>query len=396
MIRLAYVVSHPIQYQAPMLRRIAAEPDIDLTVLFGSDFSAHGYADQGFGVEVKWDVPLLDGYRYEFLPSLRDNGTVGVMAPISYGLLRRLRGFDALWVHGYASINSLHAMLAARLLGIPVLVRAESWTGDRARTGAKLIAKRLWFNMLRHLIDGALAIGTLNAAYWRHYLGADFPIFSMPYAVDNAYFQQRSAEAVGENATLATELGLDPSRPVILFASKLQPRKHCDHLIEAYLSFTAGSTLSPYLLIAGDGEQRAALEQRVRQAGREEDIRFLGFRNQSELPRFLALASVFVLPSRHEPWGLIVNEAMNAGGAVIVSSDCGCQPDLVTDGIEGCVFPVGDIPALADALARVFRTPETARAMGKNALARIGTWSFEEDVRGLRQALATVTRKIVP
>src|SRR5215472_17914387 len=107
-IRLAYLVSHPIQYQAPLLRRIAQEPDIDLTVFFGSDFSVRDYKDEGFGVGVKWDVPLLDGYRHEFLPVLRDNATVSVTTPLNYGIARRLRGvsgkpgFDVLWVHGYA------------------------------------------------------------------------------------------------------------------------------------------------------------------------------------------------------------------------------------------------------------------------------------------------------
>src|SRR5476649_2312932 len=80
-IRLAYLVSHPIQYQAPLLRRIAQEPDIDLTVLFGSDFSVRGYKDEGFGVGVKWDVPLLEGYQYEFLPVLRDKATVSITSP---------------------------------------------------------------------------------------------------------------------------------------------------------------------------------------------------------------------------------------------------------------------------------------------------------------------------
>src|SRR3984957_9971855 len=89
-VRLAYLVSHPIQYQAPLLRRIAQEPDIDLTVFYGSDFSVRGYKDEGFGVGVKWDVPLLDGYRHEFLPKLRDNGTQGIFSPISRGIAGRL------------------------------------------------------------------------------------------------------------------------------------------------------------------------------------------------------------------------------------------------------------------------------------------------------------------
>ena len=86
------------------------------------------------------------------------------------------------------------------------------------------------------------------------------------------------------------------------------------------------------------------------------------------MPRFFDLATVFVLPSRHEPWGLIVNEVMNAGRAVIVSDEVGCQPDLVEDGVEGCVFPAGDVAALTDALRRVLATPETAACNGAAGL----------------------------
>jgi glycosyltransferase involved in cell wall biosynthesis len=394
-------VSHPIQYQAPLLRRIAQEPDIDLTVFFGSDFSVRDYKDEGFGVGVKWDVPLLEGYRHEFLPVLRENADPGVLSPLNYGILSRLRGskdvacFDVLWVHGYSSVNALQAMLAAKALGIPVLVRAEPWLGDRDRSGPTLAAKRLFFKLLRELVDGVLPIGTLNAEYWRHYLGEDFPLFQMPYAVDNRYFQSRCIEAREGSAALRNELNLDPTRPVILFASKLQHRKRCADLLNAYknLSPGASSELDPYLVIVGDGEERVALEKLTAEYGLG-GVRFCGFRNQSELPQFFAIATVFVLPSRHEPWGLIVNEVMNAGRAVIVSDEVGCQPDLVKDGVEGCVFPAGDIAALTDALRRVLVTPETAVAMGKRGLAKIQTWDFEQDVRGLRRAIAQVTRKI--
>jgi glycosyltransferase involved in cell wall biosynthesis len=102
---------------------------------------------------------------------------------------------------------------------------------------------------------------------------------------------------------------------------------------------------------------------------------------------------VFVLPARHEPWGLIVNEVMNAGRPVILSDDIGAQPDLVTDGVEGCVFPVGDVQALADALERVLADPPAAEAMGRRALLKIDSWSFEEDIRALRKALAQITQK---
>lgn len=381
-----------------MLREIARQPDIDLTVFYGSDFSIRGYKDEGFGVEVTWDVPLLDGYKHEFLPRLREGGTEGFFSLINYGILRRLAGdgetpaFDVLWLHGYSRPNQLYALLAAHALDIPVLMRSDSSLVDRPRGPIKLLAKKLTFALLGQLIAAVLVSGTLNSNYWRHYLGQGSPQFLLPYAVDNEWFQRKCALASLVREEFRSHLGLQPDRPVILFASKLQTRKHCNNLIAAYesLSPAPGAEPNAYLVIVGDGEERDALEAQATATGFT-TIHFSGFRNQSEMPAFLDLCDVFVLPSRHEPWGLIVNEAMNAGRAVIVSDDVGCQPDLVTDGVEGCIFPVGDVPALADALRRVLTQPTTAREMGRKALERINRWSFSEDLVGLRNAIAHVT-----
>lgn len=401
-VKLAYLVSHPIQYQAPLLRRIAEEPDIDLTVFFGSHFSVGGYKDEGFGVDVKWDVPLLDGYRHEFLPALRDNGTEGVFSPISRGIVGRLAGrggepkFDALWVHGYATVNAMHGLLAGAALGIPIILRADVWLRDRQRSGPKLIAKRIFFRLLQQLVSGILPIGTLNLEYWQHYLKDEVPMFLMPYAVDNAYFQRQSSEAKATRMELLQELNLEPGRPIILFASKLQQRKRCSDLVEAFQALLQEGDVvqRPYLLIVGDGEERGALEEQCKTIGLWDDVRFCGFRNQSQMPRFFDLCSVFVLPSQHEPWGLIVNEVMNARRPVILSDDVGCYPDLIEDGVEGFIFPVGDVRALTRALKQMMIQAGTAEAMGQRAFERIERWSFEEDIRALRVALATLTHKI--
>src|ERR1700744_6308007 len=126
--KLAYFVSHPIQYQAPLLRRLAEEPDVDLMVFFWSDLSVKGYRDVGFGgVEVKWDVPLLEGYKYEFLPVIRPLKDVTLTQPINRGIFRALRRgkFDAVWVHGYWNLNCWMAIFSAKILGIPVIERSE-------------------------------------------------------------------------------------------------------------------------------------------------------------------------------------------------------------------------------------------------------------------------------
>jgi glycosyltransferase involved in cell wall biosynthesis len=402
-VRLAYLVSHPIQYQAPLLARIAREHDIDLTVFFTSDHSLRPFLDPGFGVEISWDVPLLEGYNSKFLPRFGSTPLTDVseFSPISRGIRRALThpdgspAFDALWVHGYATINSLQAIFHANTLGIPVLLRADMWLGDRPRSPLKLAIKHLALKLLRNGITATLPVGSVNAAYWRHYFGDDFPQFLMPYAVDNKLFARQAAAATADLPALRAELGLDPNRPVILFASKLQSRKHADNLVQAYAYFLENrpAAAAPYLLIVGDGEERSRLEAHVKQLGLT-GVRFLGFRNQSELPRLFALADVFVLPARHEPWGLIVNEAMATGCPVIVSTEVGAHADLVTHGVEGCVFPAGNIAALTEALRTIFASPEVARRMGESARRRVAHWTFEHNIRGLRQALAFATHKI--
>ena len=114
-------------------------------------------------------------------------------------------------------------------------------------------------------------------------------------------------------------------------------------------------------------------------------IRFAGFRNQSELPAFFAMADVFVLPSQHEPSG---TDRERSDGLWLcrglLSDDVGSHADLVANGVEGFVYPTGDVDALAAALQRVLSSPEQAHRMGEAAMSRIANWDFEADVRGLR------------
>jgi len=392
-LRLAYFVTHPIQYQVPLLRRIAQEDDIDLKVYFSTDITVRGHVDPGFGVAMKWDIPLLDGYEHEFLPRLRDSDRLSFFRPLNWGIYKRLRDgkFDAVWVHGYASSTNLQVIWAARRLGIPVLVRNESTQFDRRRSKIKTVTKALFFGILKHSISAVLAIGDANAAYWRHYLGGGVPIIPFYYSVDNDFFQQRCREASAWREDFRSKLGLEPGRSVILYASKLQQRKRCGDLLEAFLKLSAEQRIQPppYLLIVGDGEQRGVLEKRAKSA-RPGDVRFLGFQNQSSLPGFYDLCDVFVLASVDEPWGLVVNEVMNAGKAVIVSNEVGCQRDLVEDGVNGCVVRARDVDGIAQSLNRILAEPKRRREMGLKSLEKIQNVSFEQNVTGLRRALEAV------
>lgn len=389
--RLAYLVTHPIQYQAPLLRRIAAERDIQLKVFFASDLSVRSFLDRSFGRQIHWDVPLLEGYEYEFLPSFGSRDRLSFVRPMNYGLASRLKAgrFDALWVHGYMRWHHWTAMAVAKRLGMKVLVRDEATSISSPRGALKKSIKKAFFTSLRRIADRFLAIGTLNAAYYRQQNIPSANIFMMPYAVDNTFFRDRATDCASGREILRHALGLERGRPVILYAGKLNARKSPSDLLEAFalLSGEGRCEPHPYLLYVGDGEMRRELERGASGRGWNA-IRFLGFRNQTEMPAFYDLCDVFVMPSTIEPWGLVVNEAMNAGKAIIVSDRVGCAPDLVRDGENGFIFKAGDVADLARVLCEMLACPDRCAAMGRCSLEIINRWSFEEDVQGLRAALA--------
>jgi len=392
-VRLAYLVTHPIQYQAPLLRRIAAEPGIALTVFFCSDFSLKSYLDPDFGKIIAWDTPLTGGYRHEILPALGRTDRLSFWRPFNYGLARRLSqgNFDVLWVHGYNRWFHWLAMAWAKIRGLKVLVRDEATLISASRHKLKRLGKRLFFLILRNLGDGFLAIGTLNDQYYRFYGIAAERIFPVPYAVDNVFFREQARAAARDREHLRSELGLEPDRPIILYVSKLSAVKRGLDLLEAYMRMSPDQVREPhpYLIFIGAGDQREILEDRAA-ARHWSSIKFLGFKNQTELPRYYDLCDVLVLPSVFEPWGLVVNEVMNAGRAVVVSDQVGCGPDLVKSGENGYVFPAGDIDGLRQALVNLMGDHQKYRVMGQKSLEIINKWSIEEDVAGLNMALAYV------
>ena len=365
MTRLLYLVSHPIQYQAPLLRRIAAEAGLALRVIFG-EATAGAHREPDFGLDVAWDVPLLDSYEWAALDSI--------------DLRREIAGSDAVWIHGWQYPWQRRALHLAQRRGVPVLMRGENWAAAMPDPPAPLgWAKRAWRRSLFGRVAAFLTIGSRNRDYYiDHGIAAD-RLFSMPYAVDNRRFAAGAESSVLQRETLRAELGLPAAGPVVLFAGKLMPRKRPDLLITAWKR-APWSGPPPALVFAGDGVLRPALQQQAPEAI------FTGFRNQSQLPALYALADLLVVPSEREPWGLVVNEAMASGTAVIASDEVGAAHDLIT-AESGALFRSGDADGLAAALAACL---PRAGVLGEGAARAIARWDFEADIRGLKAALEAV------
>jgi glycosyltransferase involved in cell wall biosynthesis len=387
--RVAYLVSHPIQYQVPLLQRLAAHPEIALRVYYMTDQGARPSRDPEFGVPVQWDTPLLEGYDWTLLPNRSwwpgSDHPLRFVHPSVAAVLRRER-YDALIVHGYAHVTEWLAFWGARRSGTPVLLRGES-----NRLGSRPLwvtaAKRMALSGLLRRIQGALAIGTLNHEFYRAYGVPEHRIFFVPYAVDNARFRDEAEQWRSSRPALRAALGLPVDRPVVLYVGKLIPRKRPLDLLEAYARVAADHPAA--LVFLGEGAERSRLEAAI--AGhRLPHVAITGFVNLSGIGRYYAAADVVVLPSSHEPWGLVLNEAMCFGLPVIASDAVGAAPDLVHPGENGFVYPVGDVPALASALRRLLADPARRAEMGARSREIVGRFSYDADIEGILEALHRV------
>jgi glycosyltransferase involved in cell wall biosynthesis len=265
---------------------------------------------------------------------------------------------------------------------LPLLLRGES-NGLREARGWRRPVKNL---ALRWLFDGTaafLAIGTLNREFYRRHGVSPNRIFTAPYAVDNDFFRRAAEALVPQRAALRRQERIPADATVFLFCGKLTPVKRPLDLLAAFERLDAGDRA--VLLYVGDGPLRGALVHRA--AGRPQ-VRVTGFRNQTEIPRYYALADVLVLPSEFEPWGLVVNEALNFGLRVIVSDQVGAAPDLVQGEDHGQVVPVGDAEALGRALQTCLET-QPPRPHGKRV---IDAWGIDATVDGIVEALAASGR----
>jgi len=362
--KVTYLVSHPIQYQAPLLRRIANEEGISLRVIFEKNFSGSPHYDSGFRRDIKWDVPLTEGYN-----------SVSV---VDTSLFSEIRNAEVLWLHGWETPLMHKALLLARFLGTPVLMRGEN--SDLAMpdgTGIKGWFKRCYINWVLSFCHAFLAIGTENKKYYLHRGISENQIFLTPYAVDNEYFEMKAKAAIPQRDKLRLKLGITPGKKIILFVGKFMPRKRPDVLVQAINSVDWEIGKKPALIFVGGGEMETRLRTLVPNAI------FLGFKNQSELASFYDIADVLVLPSEREPWGLVVNEAMACGTAVIVSDQVGCATDLLNDEC-GKVFSSGDVRALADSIVYCLLH---SKEMGEIAGSAIKKWGFSEDIIGFNQAI---------
>lgn len=390
--RVLAIATHPVQYMAPIFRRMAAHPGFDLHVAYCSLRGAEAAHDPEFGATVQWDVPLLEGYSWTHVPN-RGSGDESFFGLRNPGLAKLIRdgNYDAvLCFVGYVRATFWIAYRAAKSSKSAFLFGTDTNT-LAPRDGRKwksAVKKILWPRLFR-LADQVI-VPSSGARDLMLALGLPAERVTLtPYSVDNDWWMRHSAGV--DRAAVRASWGASASDAVILFCAKLQPWKRPGDLLCAFAEAKLSSAL---LVIAGEGPLRAELESQAAALGVAARVRFLGFVNQSQLPAVYTAADLMVLPSEYEPFAVVVNEAMCCGCPVAASDHVGAARDLVAPVRKEFVYRCGDISALASLLKDALADSARLASLRPAAVAHMQTWSPERNITATFEAIEiAVVRK---
>jgi glycosyltransferase involved in cell wall biosynthesis len=383
--RILAVAAHPVQYMAPIFRRMAAHPGFDLQVAYCSLRGAEAGHDPEFQATVQWDVPLLDGYSWSHVPN-RGSGEESFFGLRNPGLSKLIRegNYDAvLCFVGYVRATFWIACRAAKSRNTAFLFGTDTNT-LAARDGRRwksTVKKILWPRLFR-LADQVI-VPSSGARDLMVSLGLPAQRVTLtPYSVDNDWWMRQSAAV--DRSAVRDSWGASASDAVILFCAKLQPWKRPGDLLRAFAEANLSGAL---LVIAGEGPLRSELESQAAALGVASRVRFLGFVNQSQLPAVYTSADLMVLPSEYEPFAVVVNEAMCCGCPVAASDHVGAARDLVAPVRKEFVFRCLDVAALAVLLRDALADRVRLGALGRTAVAHMRTWSPERNIAATFEAI---------
>lgn len=350
--RYIFINSHPIQYFAPLYQYLQAKGE-SIETWYCSAENVAGHKDRQFATRVKWDIPLLQDYPFRFFrnwsfrPSIY-GGFLGLFNPgLIVSLIRSPKSIVI--VHGWAYLTLVLAIVFGKLSGHHVCVRGESPLNQDLMNSLwkQTLKKVLLGRCLFGFVSSFLYIGRENYLYYRFMGVPDIKLLFTPYAVDNKRFREASLQLESSKSDLRNVMKLPQHVAVILFVGKFIPKKRP---LDILMAFGKLRSTEYALLMVGDGELRDEMERYIKEQGLR-NVYLTGFKNQTELPEYYSVADMLVLCSgKGETWGLVANEAMNFGLPLIVSETVGCARDLVKPGINGLLYPEGDISALVAAI----------------------------------------------
>lgn len=346
--RLAFIVSHPIQYYVPLYQRLAQRSDIAIKVFFTWHDGSEAVQDRGFGIPVAWDIPLTQGYDFEAVENVSaDPGTHHFFGLRNPALIGRVLAWQPTVVHitGWAWSSHLQAMRSLQQAGCSTLFRGDSHLLDTPRGGARWWAKRAILKQIYRWPSAFLVTGRANREYYRAFQIDEEKLRPCPHSIDYRRFAEPDALYERQARQWREKLGIGTDQFVFLFAGKFERRKEPIAFMEAVAGLQDPKIVA---IMVGGGDLQDEVDAIAK--SKPQTFKILPFQNQRQMPIVYRLGEVFVMPSSHgETWGLAANEALACARPALISDKVGCAADVVDENC-GRIFRAGNTAELAAAL----------------------------------------------
>ena len=376
--RVLVLATHVIPYGSSLLRLLAQDPRLDLLVAYCSMQGAEAGIDPEFGIEIRWDTPLLEGYPWVHIPNRSPRPGLGrFFGLINPGLwtLIRSQTFDAVVIYtGYMCASFWIACFAAKSRGIPVLISSDS-SSLHQREGKRLKAllKPFIVGLVYRYVDVLMAPSQPVKDLAMQLGKSEKEIVMIRSGVDKNAWQARLENF--DRAAIRRSWSVPTDATVVLYCAKLQPWKRPLDLLRA---FAKASVPGSYLVFAGEGPQRVELEREIACLDITDRVRILGFVNDSQLPGTYKAADLFVLPSEYDPCPLVIPEAMFSGLPVLLSDAVIGRLEMIDPGKSGYPYPCGNADALAALLSKVLGNPAFLEHLKVGVARQMERWTAED------------------
>lgn len=347
--------SHPVQYRVPIWQEIEKILPFSIHVAYASDCSIKGHVDTGFSQTIAWDEPLLSGYANSILNSEEGVPLSGRNSLTGKGISEKIKEIkpDYILLTGLNYKFDSVAYKLAKKNNIPVWLRCETQDEATDRSAFKNVIRKLIYKRLYKGFSSFFYIGELNKKhYLLHGVSAN-KLFAGLYGTVNRYKELDIEQKKSIRNAIRFENGIMPENYVVGFSGKFIYKKNPDILFQMLDTLSSELRKKLVLYFLGSGELEHTLKNLADKALEKYGVKsiFTGFVNQSTIGNHYLAMDVLVLPSRKmgETWGLVANEALQAGCGLVVSDAVGSSKNFGKwERVR--IFKVGDHETLSQKL----------------------------------------------
>ena len=389
-IKVALITYIPTPYRVPLFNLLSKNnAGIEFDIFFFSKIEDNRLWCLPIE-EFKFDYKFLRGISFKFHKKGGDLFTLHINFSIFRALAKKR--YDVIICAGYNSVTAVFSLLYAKFLGKPFIHWSEQTLPAEP---PKEFIGRLMRSLLKTIFfkfsDAYIAQGTCTKEFLISNGVSEHQIFISPYATNNSYFLKKAEKYVINKDMLKKELSITTEK-VIIYVGQLVERKGVFDLLKAYNNLYAEEKKATSLLLIGAGMLEKSLKHYCNENNLGNVI-FLGYKQQEELVKYFAISDVFVLPSWHDTWGIVVNEAMACGLPVIITESVGASGDIVQNGINGYIVKSSSPTELYSTMRKLLKDEELCKQMGRKSIEIILSWNIDRAVDGFCDAVKFVTSK---